>query len=55
VDLCASDSLWLGTAVREPEHIGRTTRIGITRDADRQLRFFEVGSPFVSGPLHQLA
>lgn len=55
VDLCASDALWLGTAVREPEHIGRTTRIGITRDADRPLRFFEVDSPFVSGPRHQLA
>src|SRR5580698_8177377 len=49
VDLCADGPLWLGTAVREPAHIGTTTRIGITRDVDRPLRFFEVGSPFVSG------
>jgi DNA-3-methyladenine glycosylase len=54
VDLCASGPLWLGTAVREAAHIGTTVRIGITREVDRPLRFFEVGSPFVSGPLHQL-
>jgi DNA-3-methyladenine glycosylase len=53
VDLCASGPLWLGTAVREAAHIGTTVRIGITRDADRPLRFFEVGSPFVSGPLKE--
>jgi DNA-3-methyladenine glycosylase len=54
VDLCAAGPLWLGTAVRETAHIGTTVRIGITRDADRPLRFFEVGSPFVSGPLKEL-
>lgn len=54
VDLCASGPLWLGTAVRDTVHIGTTTRIGITHEADRPLRFFEVGSPFVSGPLNQL-
>lgn len=54
VDLCASGPLWLGTAVRETPHIGATLRIGITREVHRPLRFFEVGSPFVSGPLHQL-
>lgn len=54
VDLCASGPLWLGTAVRETAHIGATLRIGITREVHRPLRFFEVGSPFVSGPLHQL-
>jgi DNA-3-methyladenine glycosylase len=50
VDLCASGPLWLGTAVRESAQVGITVRIGITREVHRPLRFFEVGSPFVSGP-----
>jgi DNA-3-methyladenine glycosylase len=50
VDLCADGPLWLGAAVREPVHIGASTRIGITREVGRLLRFFEVGNPFVSGP-----
>ena len=54
VDLCARGPLWLGNAVRETAHIGTTTRIGITHEVERPLRFFEVGSPFVSGPLHKL-
>lgn len=49
-DLCADGPLWLGTAVRKAEHIGASVRIGITREVDRPLRFFEVGNPFVSGP-----
>ena len=52
VDLCASGPLWLGTAVRKTAHIGTTVRIGITHEVDRPLRFFEVGSPFVSGPVN---
>jgi DNA-3-methyladenine glycosylase len=52
VDLCADGPLWLGTAVRETAHINTTARIGITREVDRPLRFFEAGSPFVSGPLN---
>jgi DNA-3-methyladenine glycosylase len=51
VDLCAEGALWLGTAVRESARIGTTTRIGITREVHRPLRFFEEGSRFVSGPL----
>jgi DNA-3-methyladenine glycosylase len=50
IDMCAEGPLWLGTAVRKTGHIGTSTRIGITREVDRLLRFFEVGSPFVSGP-----
>jgi len=50
VDLCAKGPLWLGTAVRETVHIRKSVRIGITREVDRPLRFFEAGSPFVSGP-----
>jgi DNA-3-methyladenine glycosylase len=54
IDLCADGPLWLGTAVRETAHIRTTVRIGITREVGRRLRFFEVGSPFVSGPLKKL-
>ena len=53
-DLCASGPLWLGTAVRETAQIGKTVRIGITREVGRRLRFFETGSPFVSGPRNQI-
>jgi DNA-3-methyladenine glycosylase len=52
LDLCASGPLWLGTAVRRTAPIGTAVRIGITREIHRPLRFFEMGSPFVSGPLH---
>jgi DNA-3-methyladenine glycosylase len=48
--MCADGPLWLGTAVRKTGHIGTSARIGISREVDRLLRFFEVGSPFVSGP-----
>lgn len=50
VDLCADGRLWLGTAVRESTHIRTSPRIGITRDVDRPLRFFEADSSFVSRP-----
>jgi len=51
VDLCAKGPLWLGTAVRDTAPIRATTRIGITREVDRPLRFIEANSPFVSGPV----
>jgi len=62
VDLCAAGPLWLGTQVRprvEPGDpraaaravlVAKSSRIGITRAAHRLLRFYERGSPFVSGP-----
>ena len=50
VDLCADGQLWLGTAARKTGRIGTSARIGITREVDRLLRFFEIGNPFVSGP-----
>jgi DNA-3-methyladenine glycosylase len=43
-------SLWLGSAARPSGAIGESIRIGITKDAHRVLRFYEVGNPFVSGP-----
>jgi DNA-3-methyladenine glycosylase len=52
LDLCARGSpLWLGEILLPARPIGVTTRIGISRDAHRELRFYEKGSPFVSGPL----
>jgi len=45
-----TSSLWLGSAVRKAGPIGESIRIGITKDAHRVLRFYELGSPFVSGP-----
>jgi DNA-3-methyladenine glycosylase len=48
--LCAGGPLWLGDAVRPRGRIGTGTRIGITRETDRMLRFFEKGNRSVSGP-----
>jgi DNA-3-methyladenine glycosylase len=50
IDLCADGPHWLGVSVRRARPIGVSTRIGITREAHRLLRFYERGNPFVSGP-----
>jgi DNA-3-methyladenine glycosylase len=50
VDLCREGALWLGCGDENPGAIGQSTRIGITRDVNRLLRFYLRGSPFVSGP-----
>ena len=50
VDLCADKELWLGEINHPTGLIGKSVRIGITRAADKLLRFFERGNPFVSGP-----
>lgn len=49
-DFFGGGPLWLGEAVRPPGETGVSVRIGITKDADRPLRFYERGNPFVSGP-----
>jgi DNA-3-methyladenine glycosylase len=59
VDLCAPGPLWLGAVTLHPRRVpslsarpvslGKGPRIGITRAAHRLLRFYERGSPFVSG------
>jgi DNA-3-methyladenine glycosylase len=59
VDLCAPGPLWLGVLSVLPNprgserssarRLGKSPRIGITRAADRLLRFYERGSRFVSG------
>jgi DNA-3-methyladenine glycosylase len=48
-DLCAAGSLWLAATARRIGGIGNSVRIGITRDVDRLLRFYETGNPHVSG------
>jgi DNA-3-methyladenine glycosylase len=49
LDLCEDGPLWLAHDDREPGEIGRSVRIGLSREADRVLRFYVRGSPFVSG------
>jgi len=61
IDLCAAGPLWLGKlnpsgdrtlapVTKNIDRLGVSKRIGITRAAHRLLRFYERGSPFVSGP-----
>lgn len=63
IDLCAAGPLWLAI-LKQPKFISgdlinargavfavaKGPRIGITRAAHRLLRFYERGSPYVSGP-----
>jgi len=55
VDLCAPGPLWLGASRRRAGAIGESVRIGITREVDRKLRFFERDNTFVSGPARMRA
>lgn len=48
-DLCASERLWLERGGARPR-IQVSTRIGLSRDQHRRLRFLEHGSRFVSVP-----
>jgi DNA-3-methyladenine glycosylase len=50
LDLCREGPLWLGHGDSEPGEIGQSVRIGISRDANRLLRFYLRDNPFVSGP-----
>ena len=47
VDLGSSDELWLERGGPRA-HVQVSTRIGLSRDQHRRLRFLERGSPFVS-------
>jgi len=49
IDLCRKGPLWLARGDRKAGKIGQSTRIGISKDADRVLRFYLRDSPFVSG------
>jgi DNA-3-methyladenine glycosylase len=48
VDLTTSRVLWLEAGRGPRPRLGISTRIGLSRDQHRQLRFLERDSPFVS-------
>lgn len=48
IDVCSSRVLWLERRSGPAMDIQVTTRIGLSRDQHRLLRFIERGSPFVS-------
>ena len=52
VDLCSDNGvLWLEPGEKRVSDIGVSKRIGISKAADAQLRFYERGNAYVSGPL----
>lgn len=50
VDLCGPGELWLARHPHAAGAIGTSVRIGITKEVERPLRFFERANPYVSGP-----
>jgi DNA-3-methyladenine glycosylase len=49
VDLFTHPHLWLAEDGARSVRVRRSPRIGITRAAERRLRFYTAGSPYVSG------
>ena len=49
LDLCAAGPLWLAAEARRTGPIGKSVRIGISRNVNRLLRFYERGNTHVSG------
>jgi DNA-3-methyladenine glycosylase len=50
MDLCAGRDLWIGRIEAQQIPVAVTKRIGLSREMHQLLRFYEPGSPFVSGP-----
>ena len=50
LDLCRKGLIYLVRGDRKSGEIGQSRRIGISKDADRPLRFYLYDNPFVSGP-----
>ena len=50
IDLCRKGPLWLAGDDHDAPEIGRSARIGLSRETDRPLRFYVRGDRFVSGP-----
>ena len=50
VDLCRKGPLWLARDDQDAPDIGTSTRIGLSRETDRLLRFYARDNRFVSGP-----
>ena len=49
-DLCRVGPLWIARGSEDAPAVGTSTRIGLSREAHRPLRFYVRGNPFVSGP-----
>lgn len=49
-DLVGGPDLWIARPVLPPPVVGSSVRIGISRAAERRLRFYEVRSAYLSGP-----
>jgi DNA-3-methyladenine glycosylase len=49
-DLVIDEALWLAAPQTRPTKIGSSRRIGITKAADRLLRYYEKSNIYLSGP-----
>jgi DNA-3-methyladenine glycosylase len=49
IDLCHRGPLWLARDLSDAPEIGASTRIGLSKEAHRLLRFYVRGNRFVSG------